>query len=53
MEEPVEGITGLAVHEYHIWDVDKVKAFVADQEEAVTFFCGGSRKRSSPTTRRR
>src|SRR5215469_1939367 len=26
-----------------LWDVEKVKAFVADQEEAVTFFCGGSR----------
>jgi broad-specificity NMP kinase len=41
--EPVEGITGLAVHEYHIWQVDKVKALVANQDEAVTFFCGGSR----------
>jgi hypothetical protein len=30
-------------HEYHIWDVDKVKALVADHDEAVTFFCGGSR----------
>ncbi len=26
-----------------IWDVDKVKAYIANQEEAVTFFCGGSR----------
>ena len=26
-----------------IWDVEKVKALVANQEEAVTFFCGGSR----------
>jgi broad-specificity NMP kinase len=41
--EPVEGITGLAAHEYHIWHVDKVKALVANQDEAVTFFCGGSR----------
>ena len=41
--EPVEGITGIAVHEYHIWHVDKVKALVANQDEAVTFFCGGSR----------
>ena len=41
--EPVQGITGLAVHEYHIWHVDKVKALVANQDEAVTFFCGGSR----------
>ncbi len=30
-------------HEHHIWDVDKVKALVADHGEAVTFFCGGSR----------
>jgi hypothetical protein len=41
--EPVEGIIGLAVHEYHVWHVDKVKALVANQDEAVTFFCGGSR----------
>jgi hypothetical protein len=26
-----------------IWDVDKVRAFIANQEAAVTFFCGGSR----------
>ena len=31
------------LHEHHIWDVDKVKALVANQDEAVTFFCGGSR----------
>jgi hypothetical protein len=29
--------------EHQIWDVEKVQAFVANQEEAVTFFCGGSR----------
>ncbi|MDR7071589.1 AAA family ATPase [Fictibacillus barbaricus] len=29
--------------ENHIWHVDKVKALVANQNEAVTFFCGGSR----------
>ncbi|WIG58103.1 MAG: hypothetical protein OJF49_000848 [Ktedonobacterales bacterium] len=29
--------------EHHIWDVEKVQAFVANQDEAVTFFCGGSR----------
>ena len=28
---------------HHIWDVEKVKALVANQDEAVTFFCGGSR----------
>ena len=30
-------------HEHHIWNVDKVKALVADRNEAATFFCGGSR----------
>lgn len=37
--QPADGRT----HEHHIWDVDKVKALVANQDEAVTFFCGGSR----------
>jgi len=36
---PTEGCR----HEHHIWDVDKVKALVADRNEPVTFFCGGSR----------
>jgi len=40
---PTDGITGLEAHEYHIWHVDRVRALVADQDEAVTFFCGGSR----------
>jgi hypothetical protein len=30
------------IQEHHIWDVEKVHALVANQEEAVTFFCGGS-----------
>jgi len=37
--KPIDGFA----HEHHIWHVDKVKALVADQDEAVTFFCGGSR----------
>jgi broad-specificity NMP kinase len=37
--EPLEGLA----HEHHIWDVDKVRALVADQSHAVSFFCGGSR----------
>jgi hypothetical protein len=37
--KPTDGRT----HENHIWHVDKVKAIVANQDEAVTFFCGGSR----------
>jgi broad-specificity NMP kinase len=35
--------TDAATHEHHIWHVDRVKAVVAGQDEAVTFFCGGSR----------
>lgn len=37
--EPTDGVG----HEHHIWHVDKVEALVADQDEAATFFCGGSR----------
>lgn len=32
-----------ATYEHHIWHVDKVKALIANQDEAVTFLCGGSR----------
>ncbi|MFH5184913.1 AAA family ATPase [Paenibacillus sp. TAB 01] len=32
-----------AAHEHHIWRVDQVQALAANQDEAVTFFCGGSR----------
>ncbi|HEX2240384.1 MAG TPA: AAA family ATPase [Actinomycetota bacterium] len=35
--------TDHAGHEHHIWDVDKVRALVANHDEAATFFCGGSR----------
>jgi hypothetical protein len=35
--------TDSATHENYIWHIDKVKALVANQDEAVTFFCGGSR----------
>lgn len=42
--DPETGIrTDGITHEHHIWHVDKVKALVANQDEAVTFFCGGSR----------
>ena len=34
------------ISEHHIWDVEKVKAYVANQDEAVTFFCGGSKNPS-------
>ena len=32
-----------AVHEHHLWDVGRVRTLLADQQEKVTFFCGGSR----------
>lgn len=37
--ERIEG-TGF---EYHIWDVDKVREIVANKDDEVAFFCGGSR----------
>jgi hypothetical protein len=37
--KPADGRT----HEHHIWHVDKVKAIVANQDEPITFFCGGPR----------
>lgn len=39
---PVD-VTGLAVHDHHIWRTDLVKALTEDKHEAATFFCGGSR----------
>ncbi|WP_421759328.1 AAA family ATPase [Devosia sp.] len=30
-------------HEHHIWDIQKVRAIVADRSHAISFFCGGSR----------
>jgi adenylate kinase family enzyme len=45
--EPTDDLTqepsAIFTHEHHIWDLEKVKAFVANQDEAVTFFCGHSR----------
>jgi broad-specificity NMP kinase len=35
--------TATWISEHQIWDVEKVQAFVANLEEAVTFFCGSSR----------
>ena len=35
--------TATWMSEHQIWDVEKVQAFVANQEELVTFFGGGSR----------
>jgi hypothetical protein len=42
--DPVTGEpTEASGHEHHLWHVDKVRALVADHDEPVTFFCGGSR----------
>src|SRR5215467_5578307 len=35
--------SAIFTHEHHIWDVEKVRTRVANQEKAVTFFCGHSR----------
>src|SRR5258708_31754675 len=35
--------TATWMSEHQIWDVKKVQAFVANQEEAATFFCGSSK----------
>jgi adenylate kinase family enzyme len=38
-----DGPTANWMSEHHIWDVEKVRAYIANRDEAVTFFCGGSR----------
>ena len=35
--------TAIWTSEHWIWDVEKVQFLVANKEEVVTFFCGGSR----------
>jgi hypothetical protein len=48
--KPTDGLThepsAIFRSEHHIWDVEKVKTLVANQDEAVTFFCGNSRNSS-------
>lgn len=39
--DPVGG--GADEHRTWMWDVEKVRALVADKNHAATFFCGGSR----------
>ena len=43
--QPVDGLrhghSAAFISEHHVWDVAKVRALVANREEAVTFFCGG------------
>ena len=48
--EPVDKLAHKSVtdsvtgeHAHHIWDVDKVKSALADQRNAISFFCGGAR----------
>jgi gluconate kinase len=43
--EPVAGSAD--EHRAWIWDVEKVRALVADKSYAATFFCGGSRNSDS------
>ena len=38
--------TAVWMSEHHIWDLEKVKAYIANQGEAVTFLCGSSRNSS-------
>ena len=40
-EDPIDG--RITENRAWIWNVDQVNALVADQNHAVTFFCGGSR----------
>jgi adenylate kinase family enzyme len=35
--------TATWLSEHQIWDVEKVKAYIANKDEPVTFLCGGSR----------
>lgn len=35
--------TALWMSEHQVWDVEKVTSYVANRDQAVTFFCGGSR----------
>lgn len=36
---PLDGYS----YDHHIWDVDKVKSLIADHDNPISFFCGGSR----------
>ena len=42
-ERPAHELSPAFISEHHIWHVDKVRALVANRDEPVTFFCGGSR----------
>lgn len=40
---PTDPPTARWISEHHVWDVDKVRNYVANRDEPLTFFCGGSR----------
>ena len=40
---PTDPPTARWLSEHHVWDVEKVRAHIANRDEPVTFFCGGSR----------
>ncbi|BCH65288.1 nucleoside kinase [Agrobacterium vitis] len=41
---PAQGLLDVAFgHRHHLWNIDKVKALIADHSRPITFFCGGSR----------
>lgn len=44
-DDPTAGVgsSPRATHEQHLWHLDKVEALITNQDEAVTFFCGGAR----------
>ena len=48
--QPTDGLkdehSAAFISEHHIWDVEKVKAIAANQDEAVTFFCWGPKNSS-------
>lgn len=43
---PAGGPTANWLFEHHVWDLEKVRAYIARQDVPVTFFCGSSRNRS-------
>jgi hypothetical protein len=43
---PSDPPTALWVSEHWIWDIEKVKAYIANRDEPITFFCGSSRNLS-------
>lgn len=45
--EPTAGVTGLAVHDHHLWRVADVAAIVSDRSRPISVLCGGSRNSSA------